>query len=527
VTVENSGTVTGSVSLRDQFDTGTNTFKNMLGGVFNMGSFVYLGDGNDLTNAGTLSPGGVNNVAKTTVTGDLVQHAGGTMLIDVDGNTNKADRIDVTGTADLAGTVTVNVINPVSTDQQFTILSAAVGVTNSGLTLFGGLPLGFSLLYPNANDVVLGVTVDFTLDEKGLNRNQTALAENLNAIIDAGAGGVSPVTNALLGITDLDQYRSALNQLLPEHYLNLQAATLFSAENFAQSLMSCREREGAYAIIAEGQCLWAEIDANRYDQDGTSEQVSTGEDSYRFSAGGQVGLSDQVHLGFALRYETLDQDTGNFASSDGERAHAGAALKYNEGPMLLAAAVSAGRTWYDTDRNFSFGGFSDGASSSHEVDYVNGVLRAAYLMPLGNFYLKPIADFNVAHVSSDGFTEAGGGGAALTVNGADGTYFSFSPTVEAGTEWRMASGTLVRPFIGGGLTWYSDTAFSGAFSFADGPEEAGSFVTRTSIDEVVGNVAAGIDILGADGFDLRLRYDGAFGETITNQSLGLRAAVQF
>jgi len=528
VTVENSGTVTGSVDLGSyQQSVDAISFENKSGGVFNMGSFVYLGDGNDLTNAGKLSPGGDGKMATTTVTGNLVQLAGGTMLIDVNGDTNTADRINVSGTANLAGTVTVNVINPVSTDQQFTILSAVDGVTDSGLTLAGGLPVGFSLLYPNPNDLVLGVTVDFSLDEGDLNRNQTALAKNLNAIIDAGAGDVAPVTNALLDITDLDQYRDALNQLLPEHYLNLQAATLFAAEDFAQSLMSCREREGAYAVIAEGQCIWAEADMNRFDQDGTSEQMQTEEDSYRFAAGGQFGLSEQWHMGFAFRYETLEQDTGDSATSDGQRAHAGAALKYNQGPLLLAGAVSAGRSWYDTERNFGFGGFSDSASSSHEVDYLNGLLRGALLMPLGDYYLKPIADLNVTHVSADGFTEKDGGGAGLDVDDADGTHVSFSPALEAGAEWRLSSGTLLRPFIGGGVTWYGDNDFTGTASFADGPEEAGSFVTRTEIDEVMGEVAAGIDILGTGGFDLRLRYEGAFGETVTSQSLGLRAAMRF
>ena len=519
--VTNAGTMTASINLGG----GANSFDNQSGGVFNMGSFVYLGDGNNLTNAGTLSPGGDSTVSTTKVTGNLIQTSSGKMRIDVDGiGTDSSDRIEVTGTADLAGQVDVTVLNPVSTSQKFTILSAALGVTSSSLTLTGGLPVEFSLLYPNANDVVLGVTVDFTLDENDLNRNQTALAENLNGIINLGGGGVSPVTNALLGITDLDQYRSALNQLLPEHYLNLQAATLFAAEDFAQALMSCRERDGAYAVIAEGQCIWAEADVNRFDQDGTSEQMQTEEDSYRFSAGGQFGLSEQWHMGFAFRYETLEQDTGDSASSDGQRFHAGAALKYNQGPLLLAGAVSAGRTWYDTERDFGFDGFSDSASSSHEVDYLNGLLRGALLVPLGDYYLKPIADLNVAHVSSDGFKEDDGGGAALEFEDADGTYLSLSPALEAGAEWRLSSGTLVRPFVGGGVTWYSETGFTGTSSFVDAPEGAGSFVTRTEIDEVMGEVAAGIDIIGAGNFDLRLRYEGAFGETVTNQSLGLRAA---
>jgi uncharacterized protein with beta-barrel porin domain len=522
VKVNNSGTVTGSVKQNGPL-TADISFDNKAGGLFNMGSFVYLGDGNELSNAGTLSPGGVNKVGKTTVTGDLVQQAGGTMLIDVDNAGNKADRIDVTGTAALAGTVTVNELNPVIAPRQFTILTAEGGVTNNGLTLADGTPVIY-WLDVNPFDVILNAEFDLAFDEQALNANQSALGRNLNAVFDLGSGGVLPVIQGLGNITDLAAYKDALNQLLPEHYLNLRAASLFAAGDFAQALMSCREREGAYAVIAEGQCIWAEADMNRFDQDGTSEQMRTQEDSYRVAAGGQFGLSDNFHMGVAFRYESLEQDTGDSASSDGQRLHAGAALKYNAGPLLLAGAISAGRTWYDTERDFGFGGFSGSASSSHEVDYLNGLLRAALLMPLGDFYLKPIADLNVTNLSSDGFKEDDGGGAALKVDGEDGTYLSLSPALEAGAEWRLSSGTLLRPFIGGGVTWHGDTGFTGTSSFIDAPEGAGSFVTRTEIDEVMGEVAAGLDILGAGGFDLRLRYEGAFGETVTNQSLGLRAA---
>jgi outer membrane autotransporter protein len=526
VTVENSGTVTGSIVQNGALGADI-SFENLFGGLFNMGSMVYLGDGNELRNAGTLSPGGKDAVATVQVKGDLVQEAGGTMLIDVDGANNTADLINVTGSANLAGTATVKLVNPVSTSQkQYKIFSADGGVTANDLKPVG-VPVDLSLLYPNPKDVVLGVSVDFTLDEDDLNRNQVALGQNLNAIIDAGTGGMSGVTNALLGITDLDQYRDALNQLLPEHYLNLQAASLFAAGDFAQSLMSCREREGAYAAIAEGQCIWAEADVSRIDEDGTFEKMRTAEDSYRFAAGGQFGLSEQWHIGVAFRYETLEQDTGDSAASDGQRFHAGAALKYSQGPLLLAGAVSAGRSWYDTERDFGFGGFSESASSSHEVDYLNGLLRAAYLLPMGDYYLKPNADLNVTHVSSNGFKEKGGGGAALEVDDEGGTYVSLSPALEAGAEWQLSSGTLIRPFISGGVTWFGDTGFTGTSSFIVAPEGADSFVTRTEIDKVMGKVTAGIDIIGVGDFDLRLRYEGAFGEAIANQALGLRASMRF
>ena len=48
---------------------------------------------------------------------------------------------------------------------------------------------------------------------------------------------------------------------------------------------------------------------------------------------------------------------------------------------------------------------------------------------------------------------------------------------------------------------------------------------QTASDVIGPDVA--FDILGVNGFDLRLRYEGAFGETVTSQSLALRAAMKF
>src|SRR6202035_3597800 len=88
-TVNNSGTVIGNVIL----GSGTNAFNNMAGGLFNSGATVNLGAGNTLTNAGTLSPGGVGVIQTTALTGNLVQTATGRLLTDVSIGSATSDRI--------------------------------------------------------------------------------------------------------------------------------------------------------------------------------------------------------------------------------------------------------------------------------------------------------------------------------------------------------------------------------------------------------------------------------------------------
>ena len=518
--ISNSGTVTGSVDLGG----GSNSFINATGARFNMGSIVNRGAANALTNSRTMSPGGDRNGASVMVTGNLVQAAGGILLVDVDPSGGIADRVNVSGTAQIAGTVAVNLLNPVSTAQEFTILSATGGVTDNGLALQNTTAATLSLLYPNDNDVVLSVDINLapTLPTGSLNPNQAALGENLNEVVDAGSGGLGPIINPPPAITDPDEYKQALNQLLPEHYANLMGAGLLGAEAFTKTLMSCRMRDGGFAFIAEGQCLWAEAGGARFEQKDTPHQVRTDEDAWRISAGGQVAMNEDFRFSFAGRYENLRQLTGDFARSSGDRGHLGAAIKYNSGPFLFAAGVGAGRTWYDTTRDTGGGGI---AASNHTVDYLNGLLRAAYLLPMGNVYLKPMIDAGVTRVWSSGFTESGVGG--LTVADARETFFAVSPSLEIGGQWRLADATLVRPYLRGGFTARDGTRFNLTSNFVNAPAGVGGFLTTTSVDRIRADLAVGVDVLSASGVDFRFGYDGSFGRTSRSHSFGARATIRF
>jgi hypothetical protein len=195
-TVNNFGTVIGNVIL----GSGANAFNNMAGGFFDSGAIVNLGAANVLTNAGTLSPGGAGVIQTTALTGNLVQTATGRLLTDINLAGATSDRVNVSGTANLAGGAQVQVLNPVFGAFQQTIVSAAGGATNNGLALLASPALHAQLVFPNATDVAVKSTgINFLTP--GLNNNQTSLGNALNGAGHAdGLGG--PVFNFLLnGIT--------------------------------------------------------------------------------------------------------------------------------------------------------------------------------------------------------------------------------------------------------------------------------------------------------------------------------------
>ncbi|MEM1049266.1 MAG: hypothetical protein AAGL24_24145, partial [Pseudomonadota bacterium] len=289
-TINNFGTLTTVSNGAIELGGGTNAFNNMGGGIFNAGGIVNLGAGNLFNNSGTLSPGGSGAIQTTAITGNLVQKGGGIFLATVDPGAGTGDLVTVTGTANLSGLVQAEAINPVTGMRSVTILSAAGGTTNNGLGLLASPALQASLSFPNANDVVLNYSIDFSAG--GLNPNQTALANGLNAAANAGARDLDPVFLPLLNnIFTVGDYRNALNQLLPEVVLNTGTATLFASEGFVDNLFSCRLAGQNHTALSEGECYWARPQGRFLDRESDANTIGFDETSGGLAAGAQVAVA--------------------------------------------------------------------------------------------------------------------------------------------------------------------------------------------------------------------------------------------
>ena len=521
--IDNSGVVTGNVLL----STGDNAFINRWGGVLNAGATVDLGTANLLTNDGRISPGGEGSVLTTALTGNILQQAMGRFLVDVNPGTT-ADRLSVTGSADLSGTVVVNMLAmPTALSQQYTILSADGGVTDNGLTAEGStLAFTVELLYPDTQTVVLGTTVDFSFN--GLNRNQTAIGDHLNASFAAGSAGLNPVFLALINMFDPGAYRSALDQLSPEIYNAAKLSAFYANDDFTNNLLSCRVNGvDAASIMREGQCLWIGGRARFLDGDQTRENIGFDETAGMFAAGGQTALDSVWRFGFGVGYQTsaLTMDSG--AKSDGDQAHGGVVLKYNPGSLLLAAAVTGGYGWYDTTRPISFGGFSATAKGDYEIGFLTGRLHASYLLGTSQLYAKPMLDVSWTQLDITDVRETGAGGAGIVVAGHGEAVASIAPAILVGTQWELANGAQMRPFVKVGFTWLSSDEFTLDASFTDTPAGVSPFTIGTAVDDIRADIGVGIEVVSRENGTLRLHYDGHFGERTELHSIGLRGSSRF
>ena len=151
----NNGTVdivAGNLNFLKGMDNGENAVINLGDGTLNPGATLNLASGDsligsgtlvaNLVNSGTVSPG--NSAGGITVQGDYTQSADGILEIELGGTTagTQYDQLTVTGTATMAGTLNVSLINGFipQVGDSFTILP--YGTRSGGYTILN-LPEGY------------------------------------------------------------------------------------------------------------------------------------------------------------------------------------------------------------------------------------------------------------------------------------------------------------------------------------------------------------------------------------------------
>lgn len=575
--VINVGTIKGDIDL----GAGTNSFVNFWGGVLESGATFSVGAGNSFENYGVISPGGWNNVRTTTFNGDFDQYASAAYLTTLQGS-SIADQIAVSGSAELAGAVIVNRTGAIGNSGSAVIMTSGGSLTNNITSLTqNGWQYALSVVpgssggttyyrydlanccgnYVAATPSMIGdgvnwstrlyepdghggytmtslTTLPTTVTQLVLSWNRLALMNYLSSVTltahqtevagilaaaEAGSTAIRFLNDSLLDTSAATAQLLIGNVLSPQTFAADYNSLWQSTNGFIQAVNSCPKLEGSPGLILEGECYWAKFGARRNDWDTTSSNVGGQDQAYAFSGGVQVALRDEWRLGFAGSYETATIDTANGASTDRDSFEGAVVLKNRWGNFSAAAAGFAGYGWADTERTL-FGGLGP-AKSDREMWLAGANLRLSHLFALSrHWYAKPLVDLNATHIATKDFTERGGGGANLAVEG-DGTWvLSASPAIEIGTEIQ-SGGILYRPFVSVGGTFLDDATFDVTASFLAAPGQF--FTTTQSFDDTYFDVTAGIDILTADGVDLKLTYDGRFAEDSTSLALGAKASIPF
>ncbi len=285
-------------------------------------------------------------------------------------------------------------------------------------------------------------------------------------------------------------------------------------------MFSCQVRDGAYRFIGEGSCVWAAAGGRYYQNDGSSGSMDVTDRSGALAAGVQFKTQNDFVFGFAAGYE--HGKTDSFTTElDRDQFNAGIVGKRVWQAFELAGAVTGGGGTIHSDRSVL--GLT--ASADRDFYYVAGTGRATYLHEMGSMYIKPIAEGSLTYISASGYTESGAGIFNLTVGDTDQFVGRGSGMIEVGTELGSADSVLIRPYIGAGVTVLAGEDIQVTSSFA---AFSGSTVSLTTdVDNIYGDVKAGVSVLGKKGWTGRIEYDGHFSGNTQSHSGTAKVSIPF
>jgi autotransporter-associated beta strand protein len=355
-------------------------------------SAVFVNSGGTLAGSGTvgsttindgglLAPG--NPGSPLTVQGNLVFSTAGAYLVEI--NNNLSDRVNVAGTAALAGNVYVALLGT-TISKQYTILNATggtagtfAGVNNLPATIAG------NLAYDGTN-----VFLNFSLNYNALgslNSNQQSVANGLSNFFNTS--GSIPLSFATLT-------PAALTQIAGESATGSQQTTFQAMTQFITSLLDpfiggreqapgaaaatgYAEDTGASAYAASGRKLsqneraayaavftkaplakvydphwsvWASAFGGSQTTDGNAfvGSNSTTSSLFGMAVGADYLLSPRTIAGFALAGGGTSFNVANAGSGRSDLFHAGGFIRHNAGAAYVSAALAYG--WQDvtTDR---------------------------------------------------------------------------------------------------------------------------------------------------------------------------------
>lgn len=528
-TVESSGYVLGNIDL----GLGANQYWNKAGGVLDTRETIAL-NGGTLRNDGDIVLAGAGVAGTTALTGSFVQSAGANYHVDLNFGMGPgaSDILLASGTAEVSGTIVPTLQSFTAIRPAETVISAANGITDHGVSVVDSAAVDYEV-FVDGNDLKVGIRgVDFTFD--GLTQNQASTGAYIERILTGdGSPALSSLFAFLANQTDPAIIASVMERMSHEPYTAKETPTVNAALNFTNQLMSCPvNAPGVQATIKEGQCVWAKASAGYTSIDGPRGTSGVNETSYTFTSGLQVALDPNWRAGIAIGYEKSRINVGNLSQSEGDSGSIGGVLKFQQGSWILAGGVTAGRGWYDTDRYVNLGAIlpgADQANARHELSHANLRLRAANVIGLGaHVYLKPLIDLNATYLYTHGFRETGAGPLNLAVEGDGRWLYSATPALEIGAQLDGVDGYQIRPFARAGATLFGDDIFAANASLEGAPASAGQFAAQSQADRIVGEVSAGIDILSKDDtFDLRLSYDGRFGDTLETHIGRVRFGTSF
>lgn len=478
----------------------------------------FTAGGLTVADGARLRPGA--SIGTITSTGPVDFQSGARLDVDIMAG-GMADRIAVTGTADIAAGTTL-AFTQLDTARlvlgtRYTLISATGGRTGSFATLLGNTRVSRFISVVQETDpgnLYLAVRQTSSFASAGATRNQMA----------AGAGVDSPGNGALyttIAYFDSDaQARTAFDQLSGELHATARGAT-------AQDSRFVREAIHAHTqgLADERMGLWfagyGSWGTTR--GDGNAQKVSR--EIGGFFIGYDLVKSDNLSLGLLAGYGTAVIDVDQNPAQLRGRAtthdlHLAGYAAFRAGRLITTAGLATMQRNMNTRRTAQFPGFSDALTARYDTNVIQGFAELALQLPYKALALEPFAQAAYVSVTTDRIAERGGLARLRSELANDGFFVTTLGArvkygLPAGTgKWGMVLDAGYRRFGGGRSTTPIDFAFPAGPLFAIAGTDLGRDVAALGA-AVMGQVAPGVT--------LDIGYRGQIGREVKDH--GLRGSV--
>ena len=402
-------------------EAGTLAVNGTLGGPVTVASGGALG-GTGTVGATTVGAGGAlapgNSIGSLTIAGSLSFAAGSFYRVEV--SPAAADRVNVTGSAMLAGTVSARFAPGTYVARHYTILSAAGGVSGSfGSIVETDLPRGFrtSLSYDAGNAYL---NLDIALpDYDGLNRNQRNVANAIAASFHTTGGiplvfgtltpaGLSATAGEVATATQQAAYNGS------SLFLNLMLDPMAGARGAgasapASSLIDMADLPAGRSPagrVSAGWSVWTKAfaQAGRTASDQGLGAAGTSGSIFGVAVGAEKRLSPDIVAGFALAGGGASISARGTGSGDFFQIGLYGSARIGEG--YLSAAAAYGWHRFDISRSLAIGSANDTYVSAPVAHSFGGRLEAGRRFGSRSLALTPYAALEAIGYSAAGYAES-------------------------------------------------------------------------------------------------------------------------
>ena len=194
----------------------------------------------------------------------------------------------------------------------------------------------------------------------------------------------------------------------------------------------------------------------------------------------------------------------------------------------LSLGVSFGSGNFDVERGVVTPSGVATAVSTQKFDFTQVTAQVSRTFGDSALYMRPVLEASVTHLDQHGHQERDAGPLNLRFEDQTQEVVRLRPAIEFGGAFGAGSGTTVRPWAAVGVSQVvGEDVPSVMAEFAAAPDGVDPFRTSQPLDETLGDVRVGFDVVNDGGFSARISYSGQFGDKTEAHAFGVRLTQRF